>query len=131
MIATLILLSLRATLLQLVAQFTQKVFCVHVAGDKLGTLTHDFRQNSFAISVNRYHLDQLNDPSARVACVVRFSPSRLELSRPLANQLTLQRPPLLIGQIGDSDSQHYSPSTACQKPPTSEALYILFFNYML
>jgi hypothetical protein len=50
------------------------------------------------------------------------------VSRPLANQLTLQRPPLLIGQVGDSDLQHYSPLTACQKPPTSEALYILFFN---
>src|SRR5258708_29878911 len=43
------------------------------------------------------------------------SPRRLELSRPLADQLTLQRPPLLIGQVGHSDLQHYLPSTAGQK----------------
>jgi hypothetical protein len=73
------------------------MFCVHVAGDELGTLTHDFRQNGFAIAVNRYHLDQLNDASPRVPCVVRFSPGRLELSRPLADQLTLQGPPLPVG----------------------------------
>src|SRR2546427_11344372 len=97
------------------------MFCVHVAGDELDALTHDFRQNGFAISVNGCHLDQLNDAPARVPYVARFSPSRLELSRPLAYQLTLQRPRLLIGQIGYRDLQHYSPSTACRKPPTTEA----------
>jgi hypothetical protein len=112
MIATAILFSLRATLLQLAAQIPQKMFCVHVAGDELGTLTHDFRQNGFASSVNGCHLDQFNDASPRVPCVARFSPSRLEFNRPLADQLTLQRPPLLIGQIGYSDPQHYSPLTA-------------------
>jgi hypothetical protein len=97
------------------------MLCVHIAGDEFGTLTHDFRQNSFVISVNRYHLDQLNDASPRVLCMVRLSPGQLELIRPLADQLTLQRPPLLIRLIGYGDLQHYSPSTACQKPTTSEA----------
>ena len=97
------------------------MFCVHVAGDELGALTHDFRQNGFAISVNGCHLAQFNDASPRVPCVAGFSPGRLQLNRPLADQLTLQRPPLLIGQIGYSDLQHYSPLTACQTPPTSEA----------
>jgi hypothetical protein len=53
--------------------------------------------------------------------VALFSPSQPQLSRPLPDQLTLQRPPLLIRQIGYSDLQHYRPSTACQKPPTSKA----------
>jgi hypothetical protein len=57
----------------------------------------------------------------RVPRVVRFSPTRVELSHPRADQLTLQRPPLLIAQVGYSDLQHCSPLTACQKPPTSEA----------
>jgi hypothetical protein len=91
------------------------MFGVHVAGDEVGALTHDFRQNGFAISVNGCHLDQFNDASARVPCVARFYPRRLELNRPLPDQLTLQRPPLLIGQIGYSDLQHDSPFTACQK----------------
>jgi hypothetical protein len=97
------------------------MLCVHVAGDEPGTLTHDFRQNFFAISVNQCHLDQLNDSSSRVPYVARFSPSRPELSRPLADQLTLQRPPLLLGQIGNRDLEHDSLLIACQKPPTSEA----------
>jgi hypothetical protein len=116
------LFSLHATSLQLAAQVPQKMLCVHVAGDELGTLTHDFRQNGFAIPVNRCHLNQVNDAAPRVPCVVRFSPSRLKLSRPLADQLTLQRPPLLTGRIGYSDPEHCSPLTASQKPPTSEAV---------
>ena len=83
------------------------MLCVHVAGDELSTLTHDFRQNGFALSVNRCHLDQLNDAPPRVARVSLFSPSRLQLSRPLSDQLTLQRPPLLVRQVSDSDLQHY------------------------
>jgi hypothetical protein len=50
------------------------MFCVHVAGDELGTLAHNFRQNFFAISVNRCHLNQLNDAFPRVPYVVRFFP---------------------------------------------------------
>jgi hypothetical protein len=115
MIATALLFSLHATSFQRAAQVPQKMFCVHVAGDELGALTHDFRQSGFAISVDGCHLDQLNDVFPRVPCVARFSPSRQELNRPLADQLTLQRPPLLIGQIGYSDLQHYSPLTAYQK----------------
>jgi hypothetical protein len=111
MIATAILFSFHPTSLQLPAQVSQKMFCVHVAGDELDALTHDFRQNGFAISVNRCHLDQLNDAPPRVRHVARFSPTRLEFRRPLADQLTLQRPPLLIGRMGYSDLQHYSPST--------------------
>ena len=96
------------------------MFCVHVAGDELDALTHDFRQNGFAISVNGCHLGQINDAPPRVPCFARFSPTRLELRRPRADQLTQQRPPLFIEQVGYSDLQQYFPSTACQKPPTSE-----------
>jgi hypothetical protein len=35
------------------------MFCVHIAGDELGTLTHHFRQNGFAVSVNRWGLREL------------------------------------------------------------------------
>jgi hypothetical protein len=34
-------------------------------GDEFGTQTHDFRQEGFAISVNRCHLNQINDASHR------------------------------------------------------------------
>jgi hypothetical protein len=114
--ATAILFSLHTTSLQLAAQVPQEMLGVHITGDELGTLAHDFRQNFFAISVNRCHLNQFNDASPRVTYVVRFSPGRHELSRPLADQLTLQRPPLLVGQIGYSDLEHDSLLTACQKP---------------
>jgi hypothetical protein len=91
------------------------MFCIHVAGDEFGALTHDFRQNGFAIPVDGYHFNQLNDASPRVVCMMRFSPSRLELNRPLADQPTLQRPPLLAGQIGYGDLQHYFSSIACHQ----------------
>src|SRR5258707_7782812 len=39
---------------------------------------------------------------------MRFSPGRLKLSGPLAGQLTLQRPPLLVSQIGYRDLEHDS-----------------------
>jgi hypothetical protein len=87
------------------------MFCVHVARDKLDALTHDFRQNVFATSVNVRHFDQLNDAPPRVADASLIGPSRLELSRPLSDQLTLQRPPLFTGQIGYRDLEHYSPPT--------------------
>jgi len=60
-------------------------------GDELGALTHDFRENRFAISVDRCHLDQINDASPRVSCAVRFSQTRPEFIRPLPDQLTLQK----------------------------------------
>jgi hypothetical protein len=82
------------------------MFCVHVGSNKLSTLTHHFRQNGFALPVNRYHLNHFNDVPPRVACEMRFSPSRLQLIRPLADQLTLQGPPLPVGQIGYSDFEH-------------------------
>jgi hypothetical protein len=131
MFTTALLFSLHATSLQLSAQFTQKMLCVYVAGDELGALAHDFRQDGLAISVNGAHVGQVNDAFPCVFCQARFSPSRLEFNRQSTDQQTLQMPPLLVGQIGFSDLQHYSPLTACQKPPTSEALYILFFNYVL
>jgi hypothetical protein len=106
------LLLLHTSSLQCGTHITQKMLCVHVSGDELSTLAHDLRQNGFAVSVNRCHLDQVNDASPRVPWVMRFSPSRLKLSRPLADQLTLQRPPLLTGQIGYSDPEHCSPLTA-------------------
>jgi hypothetical protein len=82
------------------------MFCVHVGSNELGTLTHHFRQNGFALQVDRYHLNHFNDVSPQVACEMRFSPSRLKLIRPLADQLTLQGPPLPVGQIGYSDFHH-------------------------
>ncbi len=66
------------------------MLCVNVAGDELGAVAHDFRQNGLAISVNGCHFGQVNDTSSCVSCAARFSPRRLELNRPLANQLTLQ-----------------------------------------
>jgi hypothetical protein len=81
---------------------------------------HDFSQNFFAIWINRCHLHQVNNPSSLVRYEAIFSPGRPEFRRPLADQLTLQRPPLLIGQIGDSDLEHGSLLTTCQKPPISE-----------
>jgi hypothetical protein len=116
MIITFIFFSLRAIALQLAAHLPQKMFCIHVAGDELGTLTHDFRQNGFTIVVDGCHLDHFDNASSRIACLARFSPSRLELSRPLADQQTLQAPPLLIGQIGNRDLQHRSPLTAYRTP---------------
>jgi hypothetical protein len=121
MIAAATFFSLHATPLQLAAQVAKKMFCVHVAGDELGTITHDLPKNGFAISVNECHFDQVNDAPSRVTRVPLFLPSQLELCRPLSDQLTLQGPPLLVGRTGYSDLQHYSPSTACQKSPTSEA----------
>jgi hypothetical protein len=102
--------------LQLAAHLPQKMFCIHVAGDELGTLTHDFRQNGFTIVVDGCHVNHFDNASSHIACLARFSPSRLELSRPLADQQTLQGPPLLIGQIGNSDLQHSSPLTAYRAP---------------
>jgi hypothetical protein len=96
------------------------MLCVHVAGDEPDTLTHDFRQNGFAISIDRCHLDQINDASPCVLCVVRFSPSQPEFIRPLPDQLTLQRPSLFIGQIGYRDLQHDSPLTAASNRKRSK-----------
>jgi hypothetical protein len=92
-----ILLALPATSIKLLAQVPYKVFCVHVAGNKLGTLARDLRQDGLSVSVYRYHLNQLYDAFSRVPCVARSSLSRLEFGRPLADQLTMQRPPLLTG----------------------------------
>jgi hypothetical protein len=97
------------------------MLCVHVTGDELDALAHEFSQNGFSTPVNGCHLDQLNEAPPRVAYVARLSPSRLELSHPLADQLTLQRPPLLIRQVGHSDFQHDYSWTACQKPLMPEA----------
>src|SRR5258708_3040452 len=102
MIATGIFFSLRAIALQLAAHLPQKMFCIHVAGDELGTLTHDFRQNGLPIVVDGCHLDHFDNASSRIPPLAPFSPSRLELIRPLADHTT--RRPLLLTE-----------------PPTSEA----------
>src|SRR5712692_7743220 len=103
------------------------MFCVHVAGNELDPLAHEFRQNCFAVSVNGCHLDQVNDALPHVPCVASFSPSRLEFTRPLADQLTLQRPPLLIRHVGHSDLQHCSSSSARQKPLTAKGASLTTF----
>jgi hypothetical protein len=73
---TLFLFSLsRASSLQHATQVVQKMRCVHVAGDNLRSVAHDFRQNVFASSVNECDVDQLNDASAGVPAAVRFCPS--------------------------------------------------------
>jgi hypothetical protein len=103
--------------LQLASQVPKKMLCVYVAGDELGSGAHDIRQNRFAISVNRCHLDQIDDASPHILCMMPFFPSRFELIRPLPNQLTLQGPPLFSGQVGYGYLQHHSPLTACQNAP--------------
>src|SRR5712675_1014173 len=99
MIPTDIFFFLRAIALQLAAHLPQKMFCIHVAGDEFGTLTHDFRQNGFTVVVDGCHLNHFDNASPHIARLALCSPSRLELSRPLAGQQTLQGPPLLTGQI--------------------------------
>jgi hypothetical protein len=102
-------------------------------------VTHDFCQNGFARLVNECHVDQLDDAPAGVAFVALFTPSQPQLSGPLTDQLTLQRPPLHITRIGYIDLQHYSPSTSRQKPPTlkahhsrpASALYNSFLNHLV
>jgi hypothetical protein len=112
-----ILFRFHAGSLQLVSQGSKKMLCIHVAGDEVGSIAHDFRQNRFAIPVNRCHLDQINNASPHILCMMRFFPSRFELIRPLPNQLTLQGPPLFSGQVGYGYLQHHSPLTACQNAP--------------
>jgi hypothetical protein len=87
---TAVLFLLHAGSLQLVSQVPKKMLCVHVAGNEIGPGAHNFRQNRFAISVNRCHLDQINDASPHILCVMRFFPSRFELIRPLPDQLILR-----------------------------------------
>ena len=77
MIVAILFFSLHETSLQFVAEAPQKMLCVHVAEDKLGTLAHDFRQNGFSISINRCDLNEINDASPRTRGVMRFSPGRL------------------------------------------------------
>src|SRR6266567_5136411 len=86
------------------------MFCVYVAGDELAPVTHNFRQSFFAIAVDRCHLDQFDDALAGIPRYVSFSPGRPEFSGPLADQLTLQRPPLLFRRVRHSDPQHCSSS---------------------
>jgi hypothetical protein len=69
---------------------------------------HDFSKNFFAISMNRCHLHQVKNRSSLVRYEASFPPGRPEFRRPLADQVTLQRPPQRIGQIGDGDLEHGS-----------------------
>jgi hypothetical protein len=41
------------------------MLCVHIAGNELGIVAHDFRQNGFAILVNRCHLNEINNAPPR------------------------------------------------------------------
>src|SRR2546430_14951816 len=86
------------------------MFWVYVAGDELSPVTHNFRQSFFAITVDRCHLGQFNDALAGFPRYSSFSPGRPELSCPLADQLTLQRPPLPLRRARHSDPQHCSSS---------------------
>src|SRR5260370_41608082 len=86
------------------------MFCVYVAGDELAPVTHNFRQSFFAITVDRCHLGQFNDALAGFPRYLSFSPGRPELSCQLADQLTLQRPPLPFRRARHSDPQHCSSS---------------------
>src|SRR5258708_27787178 len=86
------------------------MFCVYIAGDELAPATHNFRQSFFAITVDRCHLGQFNDALAGFPRYLSFSPCRPELSCPLADQLTLQRPPLTFRTVRHTDPQHSSSS---------------------
>jgi hypothetical protein len=101
-----------ATSQQLTAQFSQQMLCVYIPRDELGTLTHHFRQNGFAIPPNKCHVREFNYASTFVAQVVKRSPGRPQLSRPLINQAALQQPSLFIRRIGDIDFQHVFPNFA-------------------
>ncbi len=50
------------------------MFCVHIAGDDLGAVSHDFGQNGFAALVNECHVNEVYDASAPVAFAVLLSP---------------------------------------------------------
>jgi|HubBroStandDraft_6_1064221.scaffolds.fasta_scaffold02188_3 hypothetical protein len=64
---TLFLFSLwRASSLRGATQVVQKMRCVHVAGDKLRSVAHDFRQNIFAASIDECHVLQFNETSGCV-----------------------------------------------------------------
>jgi hypothetical protein len=65
----------RASSLQRATQVVQKMRCVHIAGDKLRPVAHDFRQNVFTSSVNGCNVDQFNHASAGVPAAPRISPS--------------------------------------------------------
>src|SRR5205085_5654013 len=86
------------------------MFCVYVAGDELAPVTHNFRQNFFAITADRCHLGQFDEALAGIPRYLSFSPGRPEFSGPLADQLTLQRPPLLFRRVRHGDPQHNSSS---------------------
>src|SRR5258706_14948679 len=77
MIPTDIFFFLRAIALQLAAHLPQKMFCIHIAGDELGTLTHDFRKNGFTIVVDGCDLDHFDNASPHIARLALLSPSRL------------------------------------------------------
>src|SRR6266567_5558162 len=98
------------------------MFCVYVAGDELAPVTHNFRQSFFAIAVDRCHLDQFDDALAGIPHYVSVSPGRPEFSCPLADQLTLQRPPLLSRRVRHSDPQHYSSSLLRKAPGADPTL---------
>jgi hypothetical protein len=82
------------------------LFRIYAACNELWILTHDFLQNGFAILINERHVVQVNDALARITLVACISPGQPELSRPRPDQATLEKPSLLVGQIGDSDPQH-------------------------
>jgi hypothetical protein len=97
MLLTGILFLFYAGPLQIASQVPKKMLRVHVAGNELRSIAHNFRQNRFTFPVNRCHFDQVNDASPHVPRMMRFFPSRFQLIRPLPNQMTLQGPPEFIG----------------------------------
>src|SRR6266850_6340956 len=101
------------------------MFCVYVAGDELATVTHNFRQSFFAITVDRCHLGQFNDALVGFPRDLSFSPGRPELSCPLADQLTLQRPPLPFRRVRHSDPQHCSSSLLRESVERTNPTFLL------
>lgn len=82
------------------------MLCVHIAGNELGSLTHHFRQRPLAAAPDKCHVGKLHDASTSVALLPNLSPGRHQLSDPLVDQSTLQRPALLVGRVGDVDLEH-------------------------
>jgi len=109
MVALAFLLLVHAAWLQFAAQVLKNVLCVHVAGDEVDALTHEFRQNCFAISIDGCHFDKVHDALPQIPSLARLCPGRNQLIRPLAGQMTLERPPLLVGQFDHSDLEQYVP----------------------
>jgi hypothetical protein len=61
------------------------MFCVHIAGDKLGVLAYNLRKNLLVALINESHVNQLDDAPTFVGIIMSFSPNRPQVISPLTN----------------------------------------------